>query len=59
MVAELNTVVPTFDLVGDAPTITPLYPHFDGDSTNVYYKLHWQPQWGMRVKGASRNTQGY
>ena len=59
MVAELNTVVPTFDLVGDAPTMTPLYPHFDGDSTNVYYKLHWQPQWGMRIKGASKDTKGY
>lgn len=50
MVAELNTVVPTFDLSADAPTIVPLRPHFDVDSTNVYYKLHWQPTWGFRVK---------
>lgn len=50
MVAELNTVVPTFDLSADAPTIVPLRPHFDVDSTNVYYKLHWQPTWGLRVK---------
>lgn len=49
-IAELNSVVPTFDLVADAPTMTPITPHFDADSTNVYYKLHWQPQWGFRVK---------
>ena len=27
MVAELNSVVPTFDINADAPTITPLAPH--------------------------------
>lgn len=49
MIAELNSVVPTFDLSADAPTMEPITPHFDADSTNVYYKLHWQPQWGLRV----------
>ena len=52
MVAELNSVVPTFDLAADAPTTTPILPHFDTDSTNVYYKLHTQPQWGFRLKGS-------
>jgi hypothetical protein len=41
MIAELNSVVPTFDLSADAPTMEPITPHFDADSTNVYYKLHW------------------
>ena len=50
MIAELNSVVPTFNLVVDAPSIDPVAPHFDSDSTNVYYKLHMQPQWGFRVK---------
>ena len=49
MIAELNTVVPSFGLSVDAPTMVPLTPHFDTESTNVYYKLHWQPQWGLRV----------
>lgn len=49
MIAELNSVVPTFGLVEDAPTMSPLTPHFDADSTNVYYKLHWQPQWGLQI----------
>ena len=49
MIAELNSVVPTFDLAADPPTMTPIMPHFDTNSTNVYYKLHWQPQWGLRV----------
>ena len=49
-IAELNTVVPTFDIAYDAPTLYPITPHFDTDSNNVYYKLHMQPQWGLRVK---------
>ena len=52
MIAELNSVVPTFDLAADAPSIFPNIPHFDSDSTNVYYRLHWQPQWGMRLKAS-------
>lgn len=53
MVAELNSVVPTFDVEADAPTPVPLTPHFDPDSSNVYYKLHVQPSWGLRTKFAS------
>lgn len=55
MVAELNSVVPTFDVSPDAPTLVPMVPHFDTDSTNVYYKLHWQPAWGLRVKSSLNN----
>jgi hypothetical protein len=32
--------------------MSPLTPHFDEGSTNVYYKLHWQPQWGLRTRAA-------
>ena len=53
MIAELNTVVPTFDICADAPSIVPIAPHFDGNSTNIYYRFHWQPQWGFRTKAAS------
>lgn len=48
-IAELNSVVPSFDMVADAPTMSPILPHFDTASNNVYYKLHWQPAWGMRI----------
>lgn len=58
MIAELNSVVPTFDIGVDAPTLLPLTPHFDDDSTNVYYKLHWQPQWGFRIKAADWSLKG-
>lgn len=54
MIAELNTVVPTFGLTADPPSLIPLNPHWGADSTNVYYSLHWQPQWGFRVKAANR-----
>lgn len=58
MVAELNTIVPTFDIEADAPKMVPLTPHFDADSTNVYYKLHWSPTWGLRVRAASTKLRG-
>ena len=38
-IAELNTVIPTFGVSADAPTQTPITPHFDQNSTNIYYKL--------------------
>lgn len=50
MVAELNSVVPTFDVVSDAPTVIPQKPYYDADSSNVYYRLHMQPSWGLRIK---------
>ncbi len=58
MVAELNTVVPTFGVTADAPTLLPINPHWGSDSTNVYYNLHWQPQWGFRTKAASNVLTG-
>jgi len=58
MVAELNTIVPTFDIEADAPKMIPLTPHFDADSTNVYYKLHWSPSWGFRVRNANASLLG-
>jgi hypothetical protein len=39
-IADLNSVVPTFAITADAPTMKPITPHFDSDSTNVYYELH-------------------
>lgn len=53
MIAELNSVVPALGIVADAPTQTPLMPHFSKDSTNIYYELHMQPSWGFRIKAAN------
>lgn len=58
MIAELNSVVPTFNVTADAPTLTPIKPHFDSDSTNIYYNLHLQPQWGLRTKTADPTLEG-
>ena len=55
-IAELNSVIPTFDVSVDAPTMEPQSPHFDADSTNIYYNLHVQPQWGFRIKEATRKN---
>lgn len=57
MIAELNSIVPTFDVSADAPTSEPIIPHFDIQSTDLYYKLHWQAPWGMRVKQAANASQ--
>ena len=48
-IAELNSVVPTFAVTADAPTDFPQVPHYDKDSTNVYYNLHLQTPWGFRI----------
>jgi predicted RNA-binding protein len=53
MIAELNSVVPTFGVSADAPTMSPMAPHFDVDSTNMFYRVHWQPSWGLRVRAAA------
>ena len=53
MIAELNSVVPTFEISADAPTMEPLPPHFDGNSTNVYYNMHVQNPYGFRVQKAT------
>ena len=57
MIAELNSVVPTFDITVDPPTLNPIPPHFDADSNNVYYKLHMQPNWGFKVREATKNEE--
>lgn len=50
LVAELNTVVPNFHLVYDAPSNIPTAPYFDRDTTNVDYYLHAQASWGHGVR---------
>ena len=56
MIAELNTVVPKFDITADAPTMTPVTPHFDTQSTDIYYKLHMQNPWIVRVAEAKNGA---
>ena len=53
MIAELNSIVPTFNIKVDAPSEKPIAPHFDVNNTNVYYDLHLQPSWGFRVAKAA------
>ena len=55
-IANLNSVVPTFEVSSDAPTSLPDQPHFSAISGGVYYNLHVQPQWGLRVAKAKDTT---
>lgn len=50
MIASLSSVTPKFTLTAEAPTIIPTTPHFGINSTNINYDLHYQPNWGLRVK---------
>lgn len=54
MIAELNSVIPTFHLETDSPSIFPESPYFDANQSNQLYILHWQPQWGFRIKTAKK-----
>lgn len=55
MIAELNSVVPEFGIAVEAPQMTPIAPHFDKTSSNIYYKLHLSPSWGFKIKEAEDN----
>lgn len=55
-IANLNSVVPTFEVSSDTPTSLPDQPHFSAISGGVYYNLHVQPQWGLRVAKAKDTT---
>ena len=50
MIASLNSETPTFTVTAEAPTMEPIPPHFDVNSTNAQYALHLQPNWGFKVK---------
>ena len=55
MIASLSSVTPKFTLVPEAPSLKPITPHFGINSTNINYDLHYQPNWGLRVKEAGEN----
>lgn len=58
MIAELNVSMPVLNLSIDAPSISPVPPHFDEHSNNQYYTLHQQSPWGFRIKSAHNNITG-
>lgn len=53
MIADLNTIKPTFTFTADAPTMTPVPIHYDVNNTNTNYNIHMQTPWGIRVKSAN------
>ena len=58
MIAELNVSLPLLNLSIDAPSISPVPPHFDEHSNNQYYTLHQQSPWGFRIKSARNDITG-
>lgn len=55
MIASLSSVTPKFTFVPEAPTLNPIMPHFGINSTNINYDLHFQPNWGLKVKEVKEN----
>ena len=55
MIASLSSVTPKFTFVPEAPTLNPIMPHFGINSTNINYDLHYQPNWGFKVREAEEN----
>lgn len=50
MIASLNSESPIFKVRPEAPSITPVAPHFGEESTNMTYTLHMPTTWGFKVK---------
>lgn len=60
MVAELNTIVPNFHLIVDAPSNIMAAPYFDSDATtNVDYFLHQQASFGQSIRSAGKASKNY
>lgn len=55
MIASLSSVTPKFSFVPEAPTLDPIMPHFGINSTNINYDLHFQPNWGLKVREIKEN----
>lgn len=52
LIAHLNAMIPTFDIVAEPPSILPKAPYIDAQSTDEFYRLHMPSQWGFRIKEA-------
>ncbi len=65
MLAELNSVVPTFNVEAAPPTDPedplgqPIKPYFSKDSTNVMYNLHVGVPWGLEIPTPRYNKIGF
>ena len=52
MIACLNSISPSFYVEEDAPSITPVAPHFSEISNNKNIYLHMPANWGFKIKEA-------
>ncbi len=59
MLAELNSVVPSFDATALAPSDDPVKPTFSKDSSNIYYDLEFGSLWGFDLDNVKINAAGF
>lgn len=56
-VANLNGMVPSLEIVADAPSVLPQAPYLDAVSSDTHYRLHMPSNWGFQIKNAEINQE--
>ena len=54
LIAHLNSMVPTFVMQADAPSLYPAAPYIGAASTDMLYSVHVPTHWGFQIKEAEK-----
>lgn len=54
-VANLNGMVPSLEVIADAPSVLPQAPYLDAVSSDTHYRLHMPSNWGFKIKPVEIN----
>ena len=54
LIAHLNSMVPTFIMQADAPSLYPAAPYIGAASTDMLYNVHVPTHWGFQIKEAEK-----
>lgn len=58
LIARLNAESPAIELFPEPPSMQPVTPYLDAQSTDSLYRLHVPTHWGLQIKEAEGVTQG-
>ena len=59
MIAELNSVVPSFSITSIPPVGGPHAPYFSVEEANTYYNMHVASNWNMTLGEVNFNTKAF
>lgn len=57
LIARLSAIVPSIELIADAPSTTPSGAYIDNLSSDVKYRIHMPSNWGFRIKEVQTNEE--